>query len=102
MHIPVRVRFVSAVMPHNVQVYVKDLRVLVVYFIDPDLIPARALPFLEWAVNAEAEHWAPIPEPEPTPGSSAQITLVDPQWSETRSTSAHQSPRGRNGHSAPR
>lgn len=61
-------------MPHNVQIHVVDMHILVVYFISPDLIPAVALPFMEWAVNAEADHWAPIPEPEPR--AAVRMTLV--------------------------
>ena len=73
MHVPVRVLFRSARPPHTAKVFVQDFKTLVIYWMNPDIIPATALPWLELATNAEAEHWAPVEEPRPTP---VRIRLV--------------------------
>ena len=73
VHVPVRVLFLSGVLPHSAKIGVLDLQVLVIYWIHPKLVAPGFLPLLQLAVNAEAAHWAPVGEPDPTP---ARIRLV--------------------------
>ena len=73
-HVPVPVHLLPVLQPHSSQIFCLDLKVIVIYLVDPFLPLLEFLPLMELVVNAEAAHWSPnADEDEPT---AARIRLV--------------------------